>query len=323
MIYTSNHNMSYDMIIRYTCVCILYCIMQITMGTIMDLSQTLFNYSSLYITYFYLNIFFPITLVQYMYCYDIENIFKLKRTHFNQISFPAIVNIIEFVMTYWALQYVPISFYIIGRTSTAFVNVIFSKLYLKKHISIYYYIGLVLLLSAYVLIIMGYTSINLNNNEILGMLCVFASSLTTSIYNNMVEKFFDNFNPLVEEISIKEMKMLYQLIFNMYGFMLVMPIGLIMSCYTNQFTSDILPNILYSLTGIFYQINISVKIYILSAPFCSGNQIMTGLDLFRRVITNVIAYLYFDDYYNALIISSNVCILVGSFFIALGVFIKN
>jgi hypothetical protein len=119
-----------------------------------------------------------------------------------------------------------------------------------------------------------------------------------------------------KHIDIHEMQLIYQLIFNLYGFLIAMPIALGMAVHDKNFTSNATPNILYAIAGIFFQTNIGVKLFILSSTVYSGNQILTGIDLFRRVFTNIIAYIWFDDPWNVEIIFANISMIIGCCFIA-------
>ena len=333
----------------YAFICAIYGIMLIVISIITKLNDQLFSYSPLYITLFYINIFYPINVIKYVYFYKINRLKLLTKHQFYAISIPAILYTIESIFTYWALLYVPMSFYITGRTCTAFINVIFSKYYLKKIICYYYYAGLAFLLCSYTLFLVSYSNNNMNINEILSICVVFISCLTTSIYNNMAEKFFDdinisnnysrflnddinleaigdngndNDNDKDNHIEIHEMQLIYQLIFSLYGFLITMPVALALAIHDKNFTSNIAPNILYAVAGIFFQTNIGVKIFILSSTIYSGNQILTGVDLFRRVITNIIAYIWFNDPWNVEIIFANITMIIGCCFIAFGA-LKN
>ncbi len=91
----------------------------------------------------------------------------------------------------------------------------------------------------------------------------------------------------------------------------------------NQFISNPYPHILYSITGIFFQTNIALKIIILSSSVYSGNQVLTGVDLARRIATNIIAYAWLGDYWIAEIIIANILMIIGCCFIAFGAVKKN
>ena len=308
-------------VILYGLCCVFYAAMQILMGTISVLNEKIFNYSPLAVTMFYINIFYPINFIQYGYYYPFENVIEMKWEHFKDISIASVIYNIECVATFWALQYIPISFYIIGRTFTAFVNVLFSKYYLIKIISNWYYLGLTFLSLAYILIALAYDNQNFNINEKISVLIIIASSFTTSTYNNMAEKFFDDLSKESPEI-MDEMRIKYRLVFNAYGFAFVGSGGLIMALYNDQFISDFGPNILYVIAGLCYQTNILVKLFILGSKNFSGNQVLTCLDLGRRIVTNVIGYTFFGDYYNTMVVWGNIMIMFGCFFIMVGI-IKN
>lgn len=368
----------------YISVCVLYSCMMILVSVISKLNFQLFNYSPLNITLFYVNVFFVINIWRYDYSYGLKNILKIDKKHIKKLLLPSVVNAIETVIIYWGLLYVPMSFYIIGRTFSAFVNVLFSKYYLKKSINVYYYFGLIFLLISYGLFMSTYKIKKPSTNEILSIIFVFVSGITTSFINNSIEKFFDEYDkeimfdaidtsdtististtgttlvdsimmspieisenndesdPIImsfddkadrtdksgsnENISIQdrkksEMQMIYQVVFGLFGFLFVMPVSLGLAISSNDFTTKSYPNIIYAATGICNQMIPAVKIIILSYDLKSynnsKNQILTGVDLLRRILTNIISYVWFDDFWNVEIIFANVMMVVGCCVIA-------
>lgn len=356
----------------------------ILVSVISKLNFQLFNYSPLNITLFYVNVFFVINIWRYDYSYGLKNILKIDKKHIKKLLLPSVVNAIETVIIYWGLLYVPMSFYIIGRTFSAFVNVLFSKYYLKKSINVYYYFGLIFLLISYGLFMSTYKIKKPSTNEILSIIFVFVSGITTSFINNSIEKFFDEYDkeimfdaidtsdtististtgttlvdsimmspieisenndesdPIImsfddkadrtdksgsnENISIQdrkksEMQMIYQVVFGLFGFLFVMPVSLGLAISSNDFTTKSYPNIIYAATGICNQMIPAVKIIILSYDLKSynnsKNQILTGVDLLRRILTNIISYVWFDDFWNVEIIFANVMMVVGCCVIA-------
>lgn len=296
---------------------LLYGFMQILMGTITKINKHLYKYEPLTMTLLYIFICFPIIICYYVRYYNIKNALKITKNQFTEMSIAGLIYAIEIVFIFWALLYVPLSFYTIGRTCTAFINVPFSKYYLKKPIKRLYYVGLIFLLISYVLFLMGNKNNEFATEEIISILLIFLSGLTSAIYNNMGEKYFDNYD------RTHEMKIIYQIYFNVYGFLILVPIALIYAIIRNDATTRAGPNILYLITGLFYQTYIALKIYILSLSDISGNQIITGIDLARRIIINIGAYLWLDEYYNTLIIFSNVFMGLGCLCIYISAFMNK
>ena len=95
-------------------------------------------------------------------------------------------------------------------------------------------------------------------------------------------------------------------------------INTIINISNSDFTSNPNPIVLYIITGLCIQLYILVKLYILASKTISGTQTLTGAELLRRVITNIIAYIWFNEYYNILIIFANLLMLSGSYFIIKG-----
>lgn len=311
--------MIHSKIILYIFFCILYGAIQILIGTISKIQDKYYNYAPLPLTLFYITIFYPILLMHYSYNFPLEKLMEIKSEHLKEISIPALIYSVETVLSYWCLSYVPISLYIMARTCTAFVNVVYSKLYLKKHINYYYYVGLMFLLISYVLFLMGSEISTNDTTTILSIVIAFGSCITTSTYNNMAERFFDK----LEGADLDHMRMAYQVIFSMYNFMFVMPVALFLALYNMQFIYNPTYHIIYSIAGICFQLSNIFRLSLLSTTLCSGNQALTVTDLTRRLVTNLLAYTFFDDYFNTEIIFGNIFMFLGSCVICIGVFVRS
>jgi len=230
---------------------------------------------------------------------------------------------------------VPVSVYIIGRTSGSFFNVLFYKYYVKKYIPLLYYFGLIFLVVAYILLGINYTTFATNIETKFSVIFLFFTGFTSSLYNNMVEKHLDDYTKASEENkeiandqSIKyskmEIQLFYQIIANIYGFIFVLPVAIgfcvapIIRSETNLFQTMFLPNFLFVITGISYQIYFLFKILLLGHTQIAGNQVVSGIDLSRRVMINIIAYIALQEYYNLEIIIANICMFSGSLLFVLG-----
>lgn len=272
-----------------------------------------YNYAPLPITMFYMHIFYPLVVLLYISKYGINNILKLTKKQLVSIIVPGLIGNGELVILYWCLLYVPLGFYMVGRTFSAFINVLFTKYYIKKTIHKYYYIGLGLLLVSYILFLIGLKiDVNSDKNYILSIILVFVTGFSTAVYNNMGEKYFMTVDDTMNN------KLVYLLLFNLPGFLLILPITTYYAVNNSDFTSEFNPNIIYVFTGLCNQIYVFIKLYILSFKDISGNQLLTGAELVRRVLTNITAYLWFNEYYNMLIISANIIMFIGSIFLIKG-----
>jgi hypothetical protein len=296
-----------------------------------------------------MNIFFPVNIFIFNYKYSFKRLLFLFRDKKLVIQFtvPAVIYTIETILLSWCLLNVPISVYIIGRTSSSFFNVLFYKYYIKKNIPWLYYCGLIFLVIAYILLGINYTDFATNIKTIFSVIFLIFSGFTTSLYNNMVEKHLDDFTKKSNEqltdldsvsnlnyeisqhdrtikYSKMEVQLFYQIIANIYGFIFICPIAIgfcIAPTIQNQkdiFQTLFLPNFLFVITGISYQIYFLFKILLLGHTQIAGNQVVSGLDLSRRVFINILAYTAFREYYNSEIIGANICMFVGSLLFVLG-----
>ena len=303
------------LILLYSC---LYLFMMTITTTITKVNEKIYDYAPLYITIFYMNIFYPILLLIYLKYYSYKDLLKIPIEDIKFILIPSIIYTLELVPLYWCLLYVPLGFYMIGRTSSAFFNVLFAKYYIHKTVHIYYYIGLSLLLTSYILFLIGLSSKPGNNlvdsdyKYILSIIIVFITGISTSIYNNMGEKYF------ITRTGTNKNKINYLIIYNLPGFIFLTPIFLGLSVKNKDFIVEYGPNIIYIIAGLCIQLYIFVKLNILATKNISGNQLVTGIELLRRVLTNVMAYLWLEEYYNTNIILANIFMFAGSCFVILG-----
>lgn len=272
------------------------------------LNQYYYQYDSFLIVIFYMNLFFAMNLIIYLNKFSLNKLklcFKDLET-FKKFSLPAIIYTTENVLLCWCVFNVPLSMYIIGRTSTAFFNVPFSIYYLDKKIGKLYYCGLIVLLITYALLLINFNQITTDAKTIFSVIIVFLSGLTSTAYNNIIEKHLS-----VYKHNKSEMTIFYQIVMNLYGFVITLPIALVIAIYTGAFDSHFIPNFIFSLAGLCSQSYFLFKMLILSYSNLHGNQILAALDLFRRVITNILAYTTLNEYYNAEIIGSNICMFIS------------
>jgi len=280
------------------------------MGTFgQKLNDRYYNNNSFIPILFFINIYFFINIIVFIYKYSFQELIQLccDKKLLVRFSIPSIIYTIESVALYWALTNVPLSIYIIGRTASAYFNVPFSICYLKKKVRLPYYVGLVILIGAYVLLVLNFHNYNHDITTILSIICILLSGFTSALYSNMIEKHMIDYKD-----NKFKMQLYYNIMANTYGFIFVMPVAFGLSFKYNYFSTEIMPNVLYTIVGISYQIYFLFKILVISYPNIAGNQIAASLDLFRRILTNILAYMSLNEYYNGQIIGANVCMLIGS-----------
>jgi hypothetical protein len=273
-----------------------------------------YNYNNYWIIIFYINILFPINIfifcVKYSF-YDLINLIKNIKL-IKRMSLYSIINTIETILLYWALINIPLSVYIIGRTLNAYFNIPFSLWYLNKKISILYYIGLISLIGSYILLGMNYTNYLINTYSIISIIIVVFSGFTTALCSNLIEKHLSEFTDDKFKIQL-----FCQIMNNIYGFIFFFPISIGFCWNNNLFDNRIVPNLIYLLVGLSFQICFLFKIFILGYNNYAGSQIIASLDLIRRVFTNIISYNILQDYFNNEIIGVNIFMIIGGIFIIL------
>lgn len=305
--------------------------------------QDFYNYDNIWVIIFYMNVCYPINIIVYLYKYSYKRLIDmfLDKKLLKKTFLPSMIFTIESIVLSWCFINVPVSIFIIGRTSSAFLNVPFYKYYIVKKIPNLYYFGLVFLIVAYVLLIINYLNFAKNTVTIISSIVLFFSGFSTTVYNMMIEKHLNDYennknknNGFIEldQISVTsltetnkqsindytklEVEMFYQIITHFYGFVIMFPISLGLSW--NLFQSGFVSNFLFVLAGICNQIYFLFKILVYGYKQIAGNQVASGLDLFRRVIINIGAYAFLKEYYNLEIIFANVCMIIGSFLFVLG-----
>jgi hypothetical protein len=133
--------------------------------------------------------------------------------------------------------------------------------------------------------------------------------LTTTIYNNIIEKHLEEY-----EKNKYEMQLFYQLISNLYSYIFLFPISIGFCIKDEIFIKNIYANIIFIITGLSFQLYFLFKIMVLGYTEYASNQIVSAIDLMRRVIANILAYIILKDYYNGEIIGANICMIIGSIF---------
>ena len=306
----------------------IYCIMLFLTGLLSTLGTKIlqyhYKYDNYWIIIFYMYICFIVNIFIYLKDHNYKQLILLFKNIklLKKLTIPAIIYTIETGILWFSFSNIPISAYIIARTSNSFFNVPFTKYYLKKNIPNLYYLGLLLLLCSYILLSLNFLNFSDTNAiSILSLVILFCSGISTATYNNMVEYHLTTFEkiPLVErQHTILEIKLFYQIVANMYGFIILWPIATIFCGYDKLFNPSITPNILFLIAGFCGQVYFLFKILILGYTKIVGNHILSSIDLLRRVVINIIAITVFNEYCNTEIIIANICMFIGSVLFIVG-----
>jgi hypothetical protein len=104
-------------------ICYMVTCMLLSIGE--KLADEFYNYDSYWIVLFYVNIFFPINIFIFIYKYSFYELLDLCKNNklLFKMSLSGVIYALETALLYWSLINVPLSVYIIGRTSNTYFNV--------------------------------------------------------------------------------------------------------------------------------------------------------------------------------------------------------
>jgi len=273
-----------------------------------------YQYDNYWIIMFYVYILFPMNIFIFCFKYSFQDLIVFAKDYnlIKRMSIYSIINTIETILLYWALIYMPLSIYIIGRTLNAYFNVPFSLWYLNKKVSLLYYIGLFVLIGCYILLGINYNKYSINTYSIIATAIVLCSGFTTSLCSNLIEKHLSEFT--YDKLKVQ---LFCQIMNNIYGFIILLPLSIVFCVKNDLFVSALVPNIIYLFVSLSYQLCFLFKIFILGYQNYGGSQIVSSLDLIRRVLTNIVSYCVLNEYYNSEIIGANICMIFGGIFLIL------
>jgi len=260
-------------------------------------------------TYFYNNFWFN-TLLSIILCPSYICFFCLKdvrnrfQTYRKEILFPFLAGCIytaESILLYYSINNLSLSYYTILRSSFVIWNIPFFIFFLGKKISKIYYIGCVLLIISYILIIYHY--IHLNFELWKPTTAILFSCILNSLYNIIIEY-------SVKEYNINNID--YQIIFQITYFSLAL-IPSIKKTIENP------PPINIHILFIFFAISISLQFYVYNKIIIlhhknilvPSNVLMSGLDILRRLILLLFSFLMFKEEINGYVIGSICCFLAS------------
>ena len=272
--------------------------------------QYYYEYDNFWIIIFFNYLLFPLNLILYSHLYSFKSLSNIFNLYIMKETFiPSFIYTIETILLLWALNNIPVSVYIIGRTSSSYFSVIFTKYYLKKEVGKLYYIGLIVLFISYILLFINYNNFEKTIETKIAVVIVILSGLTSSLNNCLIEKKLNSYEDKIN------MQWGYQIYGNLYGFITIFLVS-IFFCIKDKIIYNIfVPNLIFIFVGISFQTYFFFKNSILGTTTYTGNQIVSGLDIIRRVLTNIIAYFLLSEYYNTEILIATLCMLIGSIFI--------
>ncbi len=273
-----------------------------------------------YKNFWFINLLNIILIPCYLILLKKENIKKyLLKENLKILLYPIITGIlytIESIFLYYAIDNLPLGFYIILRSSFIIFNIPLFKFLIKKKISNIYICSCILLILSYILIIKDYTDTDNKNDVIKYITAIFFCSLINSIYNNLIEFSIKNNNLL----SIIE----YQIIFQFTYFIIIF-IPSIYYTVLNSPPINIKTFFIYTLISIGLQMYMYNKIFILNNnnSFLSSNILLGGFDLLRRIILLLFAFLFFNEKLNIYVNLSLVFFSISSLLLIYEYFKKN
>lgn len=273
-----------------------------------------------YKNFWFINLLNIILIPCYFILLKKENIKKyILKENLKILIYPIIVGIlytIESIFLYYAIDNLPLGFYIILRSSFIIFNIPFFKFLLNKNITNIYICSCFLLLISYILIIKDYVNTNDDNYIIKYIVSIFLCSLINTIYNNLIEYSIKK-NNLISLID-------YQIIFQ-FTYCIIICIPSIYNTIINPPPLDIKTICIYIFIAFGLQMYMYNKIYILNNnnSFLSSNILLGGLDLIRRIILLLFAFLYFNEQLNIYINLSLLFFSISSLLLFYEYFKKN
>lgn len=310
-----------------------------------------YNYN--YINYWF-NIILTILLCPVYSLFFIKKdvrsrIYKYKK----KLIYPVAVGIlstIESILLYYSFQNIPLSLYIVLRSSTIIFNIPYFHYLFKIKITKLYWTNCIVLLSSYILFIYVYGTVSI----IQSILFLLIGCFISASYNNMIEyslknkddipsthmtptsdiSMIDNKNDnnddnkddsamdVLIEISVKDVlepiinkeedkKMVdYQIIFQLTYFASSI-IPSIVGIINNMPLINLELFVIYITIGILSQLSIYNRLQILKSAGAS-NILFCGLELIRRSIIFIFSYVVYMEEINVYIIIGLILFIISS-----------
>jgi drug/metabolite transporter (DMT)-like permease len=190
----------------------------------------------------------------------------------------------ESMLLYYSITYVPLSTYMILRSSFIIWNIPFILFFIKMPISKYYIISVCLVIISIILIL-------ISNNKLdnyYSCYIIIATGLLTAAYNFLLEK-----ATKIYKMSAFDFQYLFQL-----SFLIISIIPSIYYTVLNPPPGDLFAIANYISIGLSLQISFYAKMYIMSANIdarISNNVLYSSLEMMRRFSIIIISVLAFNE----------------------------
>ena len=305
-----------------------------------------YNYN--YINYWF-NIILTISLCPVYSLFfikkDVRNrIYKYKK----KLIYPMAVGVlstIESILLYYSFQNIPLSLYIVLRSSTIIFNIPYFHYFFKIKITKLYWTNCIVLLSSYILFISVYGTVSIIQSILFLLLGCFISASYNNIIEyslknkddmpattmtptppasdiSMIDNKDDSAMDVLIEISVKDVlepiinkeedkKMVdYQIIFQLTYFASSI-IPSIVGIINNMPPINLELFVIYITIGILSQLSIYNRLQILKSAGAS-NILFCGLELIRRSIIFIFSYVVYMEEINVYIIIGLILFIISS-----------
>jgi len=215
----------------------------------------------------------------------------------NIIRYPLCAGILfsfESILLYYSITYVPLSTYMILRSSFIIWNIPFILFFIKMPISKYYIISVCFVIISIILIL-------ISNNKLdnyYSCYIIIATGLLTSAYNFLLEKATTVYKITFTQVdALKGASFDIQYLFQL-SFLIISIIPSIYYTVLNPPPGDLLAIANYISIGLSLQISFYAKMYIMSAnidAYISNNVLYSSLEMIRRFSIIIISLLAFNE----------------------------
>ena len=205
----------------------------------------------------------------------------------NIIRYPLCSGILysfESMLLYYSITYVPLSTYMILRSSFIIWNIPFIIFFIKMPISKYYIISVCLIVISIILILISNNKLDNYHSCYI----IIATGLLTATYNILLEK-----ATKIYKISSFDIQYLFQL-----SFLIISIIPSIYYTVLNPPPGDLFAIANYISIGLSIQISLYAKMYIMSVNIdahISNNVLYSSLEMMRRFSIIIISVLAFNE----------------------------
>ena len=240
-----------------------------------------------------------------------RHIFNISKQNWIRLGIASFLFNLENIVLWILIQSVPLAVYIICRSSYNIYNPLLVRFYQKKPVSLLVWISIVLLAGSY-----GFLGADMGVNssihtEVWIVIVIILTSLMTCACSHILEHYFGT-------VRESELELHIHLIYNLYsgiGFLFTIPSAYMIS----QIDMTPIAWGLSCLSGAMFIGYVWSKNVITSFRQTSGNLVMGGIDLSRRVVSSLLAYTVLGEHLSGLLIGANVMMFASSIMIFIGI----